>query len=156
MTRPGSRAVVIGVGNEYRRDDGVGPHVVAALKDRVPPGVEVVISDGEPADMLEAWEGARLAVVVDAVRAVPSVPGRLHRVVLSAAETLPAVAVSSHGLGVDAAAALAAALDRLPDCLIVHAVEVADTTQGVGLTPEVAAAADMLAEAVLRELTSPA
>jgi hydrogenase maturation protease len=155
MTRPGSRAVVIGVGNEFRRDDGVGPHVVARLRDRVPPGVDLVISDGEPAELLEAWEGAGLAVVVDAVRAVPSVPGRLHRVVLAATTALPGTAVSSHGLGVEAAAALAAALGRLPACLIVHAVEVADTTQGLGLTPEVAAAADALADAVLRELTSP-
>jgi hydrogenase maturation protease len=154
MTRPGNGAVVIGVGNEYRRDDGVGPYVVALLQDRVPPDVQLVISEGEPADMLEAWAGASLAVVVDAVRAVPSVPGRLHRMVLSAAEALPATAVSSHGLGVEAAAALAAALGRLPGCLIVHAVEVADTTQGLGLTPEVAAAADMLAAAVLRDLTS--
>jgi hydrogenase maturation protease len=94
-------------------------------------------------------------VVVDAVRAVPSVPGRLHRVVLAATAALPGTAVSSHGLGVETAAALAAALGRLPACLIVHAVEVADTTQGLGLTPEVAAAADALADAVLRELTSP-
>ena len=155
MTRPGGRVVVIGVGNEYRRDDGVGPHVVARLRGRVPPGVELVVSDGEPADMLEAWERASLALVVDAVRAVPPVPGRLHRVVLDTTEAGPGTTVSSHGLGVEAAAALAAALGRLPACLIVHAVEVADTSQGVGLTPEVAAAADALAAAVLRDLTSP-
>ena len=154
MTLPAGRVVVIGVGNGYRRDDGVGPSVVARLRDRVPEGVELVISEGEPADMLEAWAGARLAVVVDAVRALPSVPGRLHRVVLNTTDAVPATTVSSHGFGLEAAAALAAALDRLPGRLIVHAVEVADTTQGIGLTPEVAAAADTLAAAVLRDLTS--
>jgi len=156
MTLPAGRVVIIGVGNEYRRDDGVGPQVVARLLDRVPRGVELVVSEGEPADMLEAWEGASLAVVIDAVRAVPSVPGRLHRLVLNATDAVPATAVSSHGLGLEAAAALGAALDRLPARLIVHAVEVADTTQGVGLTPEVAAAADTLAAAVLHDLSSPA
>jgi Ni,Fe-hydrogenase maturation factor len=30
--------VVIGVGNEYRRDDGAGLAVVTSLRDRVPPG----------------------------------------------------------------------------------------------------------------------
>ena len=156
MTLPAGRVVIIGVGNEYRRDDGVGPQVVARLLDRVPRGVELVVSEGEPADMLEAWEGASLAVVIDAVRAVPSEPGRLHRLVLNTTDTVPATAVSSHGLGLEAAAALGAALDRLPARLIVHAVEVADTTQGVGLTPEVAAAADTLAAAVLHDLSSPA
>jgi hydrogenase maturation protease len=154
MTRPGGRMVVIGVGNEYRRDDGVGPLVVAGLRDRVPPGVELVTSEGEPADLLEAWTDADVAVVVDAVRGVPSAPGRLYRVVLPATEASLAPAVSSHGLGVEVAAALAAALGRLPSRLIVHAVEVADTSQGVGLSPEVAAAADALAEAVLRDLIS--
>jgi hydrogenase maturation protease len=40
--------MVIGVGNEFRRDDGAGLAVVARLHDRVPPGVEMVLTDGEP------------------------------------------------------------------------------------------------------------
>jgi Ni,Fe-hydrogenase maturation factor len=38
----GKLAVVIGVGNEFRRDDGTGPAVIGRLRDRVPPGVELV------------------------------------------------------------------------------------------------------------------
>ena len=30
---------VIGVGNEFRRDDGAGPAVLARLRDLAPPGV---------------------------------------------------------------------------------------------------------------------
>ena len=71
--------VVIGVGNEYRRDDGAGLAVVTSLRDRVPPGVELVLTDGEPTRLIEAWTGAALAVVVDAVRADPPRPGRVHR-----------------------------------------------------------------------------
>ena len=73
--------VVIGVGNEYRRDDGAGLAVVTSLRDRVPPGVELVLTDGEPTRLIEAWTGAALAVVVDAVRADPPRPGRVHRFV---------------------------------------------------------------------------
>jgi hypothetical protein len=40
MTAPG-RVVVIGVGNEFRRDDGIGPAVVARLRDRAPATVEL-------------------------------------------------------------------------------------------------------------------
>ena len=74
--------MVIGVGNEYRRDDGAGLAVVTSLRDRVPPGVELVLTDGEPTRLIEAWTGAALAVVVDAVRADPPRPGRMHRFVL--------------------------------------------------------------------------
>jgi hydrogenase maturation protease len=71
--------VVIGVGNEFRRDDGAGLAVLTSLRDRVPPGVEIVLTDGEPIRLIEAWIGAALAVVVDAVRADPPRPGRCTR-----------------------------------------------------------------------------
>jgi hydrogenase maturation protease len=149
----GGRAVVIGVGNEFRRDDGAGPEVVARLRGQVPDGVELLINDGEPARLIEAWDGARLAIVVDAIRAEPAVPGRLHRLVLHQAGVAEVRPVSSHGLGLDSAIGLAQALDRMPGTLIVHAVEAADLGQGPGLTPAVAAVIDALADAVLRDLT---
>ena len=34
-------AVVIGAGNEFRRDDGAGPAVIARLRDLAPPGVRL-------------------------------------------------------------------------------------------------------------------
>ena len=148
------RAVVIGVGNEFRRDDGAGPEVVARLRGQVPKGAELLVSDGEPTRMIEAWQGMPLAVVVDAVRAEPPVPGRLHRLVLHEAGAAGVRPVSSHGLGLDSAIGLARALDRMPGTLIVHAVEAADLGQGPGLSPAVAAAIDPLASAVLRDLTS--
>jgi hydrogenase maturation protease len=144
--------VVIGVGNEYRRDDGAGLAVVARLRDRVPPGVELVLTDGEPTRLIEAWTGAALAVVVDAVRADPPRPGRAHRFVLDRPLAGATRTASSHGFGLDDAIRLALALDRMPGRLIVHAIEAADLGQGTGLAPPVAAAADEVAGAVLSDL----
>jgi hydrogenase maturation protease len=151
---PGGNAVVIGIGNEFRRDDGAGPAVLARLHGRVPAGVELLVSDGEPTRLIEAWAGAPLAVIVDAVRTEPAVPGRLHRLVLYQAGAAEVRPVSSHGLGLDSAIGLAHALDRMPGTLIVHAVEAADLGQGPGLTSAVAAAIETLADAVLCDLTS--
>jgi hydrogenase maturation protease len=47
--------VVIGVGNEFRRDDGAGPAVVERLRGLVPSGVGLVITDGEPSMTRSAW-----------------------------------------------------------------------------------------------------
>lgn len=155
MTRPaapGGSAVVIGIGNEFRRDDGAGPAVLARLDGRVPAGVRLLASDGEPARLIEAWAGMPLAVIVDAVRAEPTVPGRLHRLVLHQGGTAGAGPVSSHGLGLDSAIGLARALGRMPGKLIVHAVEAADFGQGPGLSPGVAAVLNALTDAVLRDL----
>jgi hydrogenase maturation protease len=144
--------VVIGVGNEFRRDDGAGPAVVARLRGLVPPGVELVITDGEPTRLIEAWTGAALAVVVDAVRAEPSQPGRVHRFVVDRPGAGAARTASSHGLGLDDAIALALALDRMPGRLVVHAIEAADLTQGSGLTPAVDTAVGVVAAAILDDI----
>jgi hydrogenase maturation protease len=143
--------VVIGVGSEYRRDDGAGLAVVSSLHGRLPPGVELVLTDGEPTRLIEAWTGAALAIVVDAVRADPPSPGRVHRFELDRPLAGATRTASSHGFGLDDAIQLALALDRMPGRLIVHAIEAADLTQGTGLTPPVAAAVEEVASAVLSD-----
>jgi hydrogenase maturation protease len=151
----GAPVVVIGVGNEFRRDDGAGPAVIARLQGLAPPGVRLIVTDGEPARLIEAWTEAALAVVVDAVRADPPHPGKIHRFVVDRPGAAPGRAASSHGLGFDDAIRLAVALDRMPGRLIVHAIEAADLSQGPGLTEPVAAAVGVVARAILDDLAYP-
>jgi hydrogenase maturation protease len=146
------RVVVIGIGNEFRRDDGAGPAVVTSLRGRVPRAVDLVLTDGEPTRLIEAWTGAALAVVVDAVRVDPPRPGRVHRFVLDRPLAGTTRTTSSHGFGLDDAVQLALALDRMPGQLVVHAIEAEDLSQGPGLTPLVAAAVGDVARAVLGDI----
>ena len=140
--------LLIGVGNPYRRDDGVGPLVADEVSRR---GGHAVQCDGEPVGMLLAWERADLAVVVDAVVCAPSTPGRIHRTTVDGLSPGRGV-TSSHGLSLPDAVALAAALGRMPGRLVVYAVEAADVSLGVGLSDEVAAALPGLVDQVLGEL----
>jgi hydrogenase maturation protease len=144
------RTVVIGVGNPYRRDDGVGPAVADRLRGYGLPDLEVARSLGETTELIELWRGADVAVVVDAVRAGAPRPGRIHRLAVTSA---PAGAASSHGLGLGEAIELARVLDRLPDRLVLYAVEVAEVGHGHGLTPAVADAARRLADRILSEVS---
>jgi hydrogenase maturation protease len=158
------RAVLIGIGNLYRRDDGIGPALIAAVAHCRPPGVPLIISDGEPSQLLDAWHGTALAVVVDAVLCDVPQPGRIHRAALGAAPAggaassrrtaanTRATAASTHGLGIPDAIRLAEALDRAPRRLVVFAVEAADLGFGSGLSPAVAACLPELTRAVLAEL----
>ncbi len=154
----GSQAVVIGVGNPYRRDDGVGPALIAALERCRPPGATLIVSDGEPARLIDAWSGASLAVVVDAVLLDRPEPGRIHRSALhlarpgSAPPGPQAAAASTHGLGIPDAIRLAQALGRVPDRLVTFAVEAASIGFGQGLTPAVAASLPALTDSVRDEL----
>jgi hydrogenase maturation protease len=146
------RAVVIAVGNEFRRDDGVGPAVLAELaKQDLPTDVVLTLSDGEPTQLFEAWTGVALAVVVDAVKCEPSAPGKIHRTTLTNG-SVTAGAASTHGLGIPEAVQLAEELDRAPRELVVYAVEADDLGFGVGLSDSVVRAVPEVVQAVLAEL----
>ncbi|WP_329267777.1 hydrogenase maturation protease [Streptomyces sp. NBC_01451] len=153
-----TRVAVIGVGNDFRRDDGVGWAVLARLRERaggrpLPPDTVLATCDGDPGRLIGLWQGARLAVVVDAAHAHPGTPGRVHRLALDAGLLEQPSATSSHGLGLGEAVELARVLDLMPDRLVVYAVEGAESDLGTGLSPAVAAAVDPLAEAVEDEIT---
>lgn len=143
--------LVIGIGNAFRRDDGVGPAVCAEIARQHIPGVRVMTEIGDPGTMLDAWTGAALAVVVDA--AVPSqggTPGKIRRWTPGNPRE-PAV-VSSHTLGLAQAYSLGEALGRLPQQLVVLTVDVADVGHGDTLSPAVAGAVPLVVEAVRAEL----
>ncbi|MFD2417081.1 hydrogenase maturation protease [Amycolatopsis pigmentata] len=145
--------VVIGVGNEYRRDDGIGPAVATEIAGRDLPGVRAVVADGEPSALLEAWSGADLAVVVDAVMCEPATPGRIWpSIVDGRADALRGGgggAASSHALGIPEALLLGQALGRVPRRLVVLAVEAADLDLGTGLSEPVTAVFPEVVAAVL-------
>jgi hydrogenase maturation protease len=152
MTRqdnPGQRTVVVGVGNEFRRDDGAGPEVIARLRALQPgdaglSGVTLALSDGEPGRMIDLWEGARLAVVIDAVQDTTMPPGHRYQLAVDALSGVADGAASSHGIGLGDTVELARVLGRLPARLTVLAVVGRDFGFGTDLTPEVAAAVEEL------------
>jgi hydrogenase maturation protease len=147
--RPG--VIVFGVGNPFRRDDGAGPEVARRLRAAVPPWVEVVEHDGEPTGLIDAWEGADIAIVVDAVSSLGA-PGRIHRVEVDAVKDVePAGEVSTHGASPGAAVALARALDRMPGRLVLYGIEGQIFTPGLGLSPEVEASVVELADHILND-----
>ncbi len=144
-----SDRVLIGVGNSFRRDDGVGIAVVEEIGRCGLAGVSVVTAIGEPAAMLDAWTGARLAVVVDATMGAGASPGRIRR--WTPGDNTVANMLSSHAFGLPQTYALGEALGHLPDKLVGLTVDIADASLGVGLTPAVAAAVPRLIAAVLAE-----
>ncbi len=142
--------LVIGIGNSYRRDDGVGLAVAAEIAHLDLAGVRVLTSTGEPGEILDAWADAPRTVVVDAAFGEGATPGRIRRWT-PGAEAAPA-AVSSHALGLPATYALGQALGRVPRELVVFTVDAAEVGYGVTLTPHVAAAVPDAVDAIVSEI----
>jgi hydrogenase maturation protease len=143
------RVVVIGVGNAVRGDDAVGLAVAARVRDRAPEGVSVVECEQEPTRLLDAWEGADVAVVVDAA-ASGTPPGTIHRFDASGAP-LPAriFRSSTHAFGVGDAVELGRALERLPAKVLVYGVEGAGFDAGAALSEPARGAVEDAAESIL-------
>lgn len=148
MTGNERRAAVIGLGNPMRRDDGVGPTVVDELDDGSPTDADLIVLDGESTRLIEAWRDRPMVVVVDAVT-TGSTAGTVHEVT-AGADPLPnwGAGASTHRVGIAEAIALAEALGRLPETLVVVGVEPADMSDGPGLSPEVAAVVPAVAQIV--------
>ena len=144
------RTVVLGVGNAFRGDDAVGLAVAERVR-VLAPELEVVVCEQEPIQLLDAWEGADLALLVDAVSSGAE-PGTVHRLDATV-EPVPATVFrgSTHAFGVPEVVELGRALGRLPERLLVFGIEGAAFSAGDELTPAVAAVVEPVVAELLEE-----
>lgn len=138
--------VIAGIGNDYRRDDGAGPAVARYVAQRSTRLVDVgpVV---EPLDLLGRWDGAALAVVVDATRS-GTAPGTVQVVDLTA-EPSGTRSTSTHGVGLAGVLRLAWAVGAAPARVVVVGIEGGAFGHGDTLSPEVASAVPEAARLVL-------
>ena len=150
----GERSVmVIGVGNALRHDDGAGLVVARRLRARRG-GVPITVREHEDETLalLDLWAGSDAVVLVDAIRS-GATPGTIHRFDASE-EPLPSElrgSSSTHAVGIGEAIELARSLRRLPRRVLVLGVEGRRFDAGAGLSAEVEAGLDGLADLVLGE-----
>jgi hydrogenase maturation protease len=143
------RVLVAGIGNVFRTDDGFGPEVARRLAALPwPAGVRVVdygIRGMHLAyDLLDPWDAL---VLIDAL---PD-RGEVGSVALLeiGGEQPGGAALDAHGMDpATVLASLAALGGRLPPRTLLVGCQVAETGDGMGLTPGVEAAVDTAARAV--------
>lgn len=149
---PRPATVIIGIGNELRGDDAAGLWAVRRLRELAPGPMGIWEQSGEASSLIEAWEGAETAMVMDAVlTGAPA--GTIHRFepLVQPFPKIPAPR-STHALGLAEAVELAQALGRLPERLIVYGIEGRNFERGAEPSPEVRGAVEVLVSCVLREL----
>jgi hydrogenase maturation protease len=131
------RVILIGVGNEFRTDDGLGVFIAREIRRRGLRGIEILEHSGEGSSLMLTWGGAAAVLIVDAI-ASGAEPGYVHRVDASAT-SIPRhfFHYSSHEFGVVEAIEMARQLRQLPPRLLLYGIEGEKYDQGTGLSDAV-------------------
>ena len=147
------RALVIGVGNRFRGDDGAGPAAAERLDSE---GIETIEYAGDGTQLIALWEGVEQVIIVDAMRSrcAPGTVRRFDAVHQRLGQNL--FAQFSHEIGVSEGVELARTLGRLPARLSVYGIEGSRFELGETLSPEVARAVEETVRRITDELQNPA
>lgn len=154
MKRPvlGSSSIrIIGLGNEFRGDDGVGLMAARRLRQEVGNHVQVIEAEMAGVDLMELMKGACTVILIDAARSGQA-PGTVHRLDASVSpiggQIFPR---SSHALGTVDALELARAMGVLPATVIVYGVEAGNTEAGQPLSPLVGTALEQVVDQIVQD-----
>jgi hydrogenase maturation protease len=148
------KILLIGVGNEFRSDDGVGLAVVREILDKLIPSVTVKLESGEGVALLESWQGFQDVMIVDAVSS-GAVPGTIYKID-ARNEKIPSkfFHYSTHAFSIAEAIELARITNAIPPKLIVYGIEGANFMAGITISPVVKAAAEKLCEQIIQDVQS--
>ncbi len=148
-----SNVIVVGVGNEFRKDDGVGMYVSQSLREKTDGEIKVI--DGVPDGfaLIETWGESSHVIVIDCAYS-ENIPGTIYRFD-ALKEKIPSGlfnGFSTHSISIVDAVEMAGTLRRLPKSLTIYGIEGNDYTAGKQLSSEVKMAADRLVDRILEEL----
>ena len=144
--------LVIGIGNDFRKDDAAGLIAVQRLREVVGNKAFIQEQSGDGAQLIESWQGKERVALIDAIQSGKT-PGTIHQLeVVKSPLPKDFLRYSTHQFGVNEAIELARILKRLPKQLIVFGIEGKYFGQGRGLSPEVERSIPELIERVIGEM----
>ena len=146
------KVLVIGIGNEYRGDDGIGLQIARQIRAKHLHHLTVLESTGDGAALMEAWQGYGRVILVDAISS-GAAAGTIVKIDVQE-KNIPAkyVQSSTHAFGVAEAIALARAIQRLPPKLFLYGIVGASFHSGKTLSRVVQEAARSIVENIITEL----
>ncbi len=144
------KTLIVGMGNLIYRDDGVGVHVIQAMKKMdLPSNIELLDIGTSTLDLISYLNGVRKLIVIDAMK-VGGIPGTLYR--CSPEDLLPKKEepVSLHDIGLLETLSMARK-KGLEINIVLIGVEPKVFDWGMELSEEVKNQIPNIIEAVLKE-----
>ncbi|MGQ9826169.1 MAG: hydrogenase maturation protease [Desulfotomaculales bacterium] len=146
------RVLVLGLGNLYRADDGLGVRVVRELGGRKwPPGAFLLEAGTAVLDCLEEISRSRFVVAVDAVRGGGR-PGTVYRFTVEELGFPEQTWCDAHSFFLPGVVALARKMTGLPQSVVIYGVEPADLSLGDRLSAPVRKVFSRVVQLVSREI----
>lgn len=146
------RILVLGLGNTLMSDDGIGPRIIAALRDRCAPGRNLTLLDGgiDGLALLPRLQGVDRLVIIDALD-LQGEAGTIQRLAGEELANLPG-GMTVHHLGLRDLLSAAELCGCLPGEVVVWGVRPAGLEAGDQLSQEAAAAIEPVLAGVLGDL----
>ena len=149
-----NETLIIGVGNEWRGDDGFGCVALEKVRNHLGDRADYLSSRGDVSDLLESFGRYRRIFILDAIESSRDCDqlemAKLQ--VLDAHQThfqSTELRASSHILGVAQAIEIARALGLLPKVVKIFAVEGQSFAMHRGLSPKVEKALDLTVHKIM-------
>lgn len=119
-----NKPLLIGLGNQFRGDDAIGPIVADHLKLRFADEMEMFICNGNTIEIIDLWNGRDSVFVIDALYSGQKPYGFVHRL-FPLIEEIPSLSCSSstHVVDIIQAIELAKALSSVPKHLVFYGIE---------------------------------
>jgi hydrogenase maturation protease len=148
------KAVVLGVGNTIRADEGVGVRVVEALERdyTLPAGVVAIDGGTSSMEMLEELSHLDFLLVIDAITDGKS-PGTLIKLAGADVPVFFRRNLSPHGIGLSDVLAALEFMEAAPREAVILGVQPLSLELSLELTPTIAACVPPLVAQVVEELT---
>ncbi len=146
------KILVIGIGNSYRSDDGIGLILARKLQELHLPHVEVSEQSGEGAQLIEAWSNTEAVILFDAVYSGAK-PGTIFRLNANE-EKIPTsfFNYSTHAFSLAESIELTRVLGRLPRHCIIFGIEGKTFAFGETLSEEVTVVIDIVMNKIVKEI----
>jgi hydrogenase 3 maturation protease len=149
--RNSSRTAILGVGNDFKADDGVGPYVVKQLQGRVPDTIELINASTVPENFLGHLCDTRPSLILIVDAALMNIrPGTIR---LIDKDTIHGVAFSTHQLPLTFF--IECLTSQIPTTILVLGIQPETDEFNQPLSPPVQAAAHRITDALSKALCRP-
>ena len=145
------KIIIIGVGNSFRSDDGVGLLVAKELRKLELSGVSVVTEQRDGLKIMDHWSPGDHVVIVDAIFS-GSDEGTILRVDLMHSRQPASAVQSTHSFDIAGAVRLSKVSGTLPASVILYGIEGKNFTMGTSPSEKVLAAGDRAVKLIAEEI----